>query len=645
MSDILAGSPLIQAAGFALVAFLWQGAAIGLVALLLSVSFRRASAATRYLLGCVALATLTVAPVVTMASRLEESSAPARPGDSALSRSVATNVLVAKTETSGELAQGAHQVVDSRWSIVVIVWSVGVTVLGLHLLRGGLLVARLRRAGSPLVAADQLEALARLARRLRLTRPIRLVQSWAIDVPAVVGWVRPVVIVPMSALTGLSASHFEAILAHELGHVRRHDYLVNLIQRAVETLLFYHPAVWWVSSWIRREREHCCDDLAVSVCGDRVRYAHALRALEELRINAPALAMGARGGELVGRIRRLVNRTPDPLPGWPGGLAMIVPLIAFLTMANPEMSASAVSLPLPIVESKVTAFLPAGPPPAMPVDLFATAPTAVVSSTTPAAGRTTVQASGSISVTLTDPAGGVLPGATIVLRSRATTVVRTTVTMSSGSFTFSDLAAGVYDLNVSLSGFKQNQSVVNLAAGHQVTMTIPLELGTIAEEVNVIGRSGQPAPAAAQLPSTLQTATDYRAAALYYYDREDYAQADLMMTRAIELMQASQPARPDTTASHGPLWIGGDVRAPIKTHDVRPVYPSAALAAGSEGTVLISAIVSRDGSVAGANVTSTPSVFDDAALGAVRQWVFQPTLLNGVPVEVLMNVTVHFKTQ
>ena len=105
-----------------------------------------------------------------------------------------------------------------------------------------------------------------------------------------IGWLRPVILFPASALTGLSAEQLEALLAHELAHIRRYDYLVNLLQTTVETLFFYHPAVWWVSAQVRQEREHCCDDLAVAACGDVLTYARALTALEQLRGSEPQLA-------------------------------------------------------------------------------------------------------------------------------------------------------------------------------------------------------------------------------------------------------------------------------------------------------------------------------------------------------------------
>src|SRR2546427_550248 len=134
-------------------------------------------------------------------------------------------------------------------------------------------------------------AAARLAARLGVSRPGRVLESAVVQVPAVVGWLRPVILLPASALTGLTPQQLDVLLAHELAHVRRYDYLVNLVQSAIEILLFYHPAVRWVSRRVREEREHCCDDLAVAVCGDAHLYARALLMMESLRAKTPALAL------------------------------------------------------------------------------------------------------------------------------------------------------------------------------------------------------------------------------------------------------------------------------------------------------------------------------------------------------------------
>jgi GWxTD domain-containing protein len=154
--------------------------------------------------------------------------------------------------------------------------------------------------------------LQKLSRRLKVMRAIKLVNSAMVQVPTVIGWLRPVILIPVGCLVGLSANQTEGLLAHELAHIRRHDYLVNIFQSAVETLLFYHPATWWISNQIRREREHCCDDLAISISGDPLSYAKALSFLAERRSSAPAVALGASGGSLATRIRRLLGGTEPP---------------------------------------------------------------------------------------------------------------------------------------------------------------------------------------------------------------------------------------------------------------------------------------------------------------------------------------------
>ena len=198
-------------------------------------------------------------------------------------------------------------------------WLAGVALLSVYHLGGWRQTRRLTRTGRPL--GEDLEATVRsLASRLGVERAVRLLESSAVPVPAVIGWLRPAILVPASTLAGLAPRQLEAVLAHELAHIRRHDYLVNLLQTVVETLLFYHPAVWWVSSQVRRERESCCDDLAVAICGDRLVYARALADLEGLR-SSPRLAMAADGGSLLERIRRLVGAPAPRSPrSWLAGV-------------------------------------------------------------------------------------------------------------------------------------------------------------------------------------------------------------------------------------------------------------------------------------------------------------------------------------
>src|SRR3989454_6019086 len=198
---------------------------------------------------------------------------------------VAAWPVVPESPAAAVAAARLRTTIEPTLPWIVVVWFGGVLVLSLRLTSGWLVARRLGRTATHPVPEACREALARLAARLRVTRPVRVLESAVIQVPAVIGWLRPVILLPASALTGLTPLQLDALLAHELAHVRRYDYLVNLLQSAVETLLFYHPAAWWVSRRVREEREHCCDDLAVAACGgDAHVYATALLGMEQLRL-------------------------------------------------------------------------------------------------------------------------------------------------------------------------------------------------------------------------------------------------------------------------------------------------------------------------------------------------------------------------
>lgn len=226
---------------------------------------------------------------------------------------------------------------------IVAAWLGIVCLLSLRLLLGYGRVRRIRRLSCESLGVSWTEKLVDLANQLRVSRPVRLCQSALVEVPTVIGWLRPVILFPASALAGLSPAQLEAILAHELAHVRRHDYLVNLLQNLIETLLFYHPAVWWVSRQLSQERELCCDDLTVLVCGDRMVYATALAMLEESRCAAGGLALAATGGSLLGRIRRLAGlpTQSDRSGWWLAGTVALLLVGAFLFVSRGSLIAAA----------------------------------------------------------------------------------------------------------------------------------------------------------------------------------------------------------------------------------------------------------------------------------------------------------------
>jgi TonB family protein len=315
---------IAQALTSALLHFLWQGLLVALILWGALFLLRKRSANSRYLAACVALALLTLAPVVT--TGILYTQAASAPSASIVAPSPAHQAHAAQ-DAPGTPRQAWIGMVES-WALPC--WSVGVLLFSFRLVWGCRQVSALRRRGEP--ASPSLRAtVAALARRLGVAQPVRLLITAAQDSPSVVGWIRPVILIPSATLLGLTTEQLEAVLSHELAHIRRHDYLVNVLQILVETLLFYHPAVWWTSRRIRHERELCCDDLAVGSCGDALCYARALTKLERLRITTPALALGSSGGSMLYRIERLVGaRSQEYGPSkLTGILAMTLALSGF----------------------------------------------------------------------------------------------------------------------------------------------------------------------------------------------------------------------------------------------------------------------------------------------------------------------------
>lgn len=343
MTELLGVSPLVRAIGVALVEFLWQGALLAGVAGAMLLLMRRSSPSARHAVACTALAAMAVASGLTAWSAYVPDREPI---------GIAVEVETAPTLAGlGGTGTPAATIVSDAWlPAVVLAWMIGVLGLAARLGVGWIGVGRMRRSGIDLSPDRQRDLLA-LAGRVGVARFVRLAESARVVVPTVIGWIRPVILLPTSTLSGLSPEQLDAILIHELAHVRRHDYLINLGQSVVETLLFYHPAVWWLSKRIRAERELCCDDVVVAACADRVMYARALASLEEHRLQTAALSLGADGGNLVGRIRRLLDTTPAerrrPAAAVVAGLIAALPLLFVVEMRGSVAAAPDILLSTP----------------------------------------------------------------------------------------------------------------------------------------------------------------------------------------------------------------------------------------------------------------------------------------------------------
>ena len=346
--ELLTG-PLAQALGWALLHLLWQATIVaGILAAVLALMSRQ-SANARYVVSCGALALVFALFVATTVRAYDPAAAPIvltteTASDTMKVPLTQLPVLIAESAAAGlrDRALSAAASARNHLPSIVAIWLMGVVLLSSRLLVSWMRAKRLARRGSHPASAEWQRVATRLSDALGLRRAVTLLESAAVEVPSVIGSLRPIILLPASTLTGMTPEQIEMVLAHELAHIRRHDFLVNLLQAVVETLMFYHPAVWWMSRRVRIERENCCDDLAVAVCGNPIQYARALTRLEELRASALPTVIAANGGSLLERIRRIAAGRAEGTTSssrWAAAVTMLV--ILGLAVAIPSLPALA----------------------------------------------------------------------------------------------------------------------------------------------------------------------------------------------------------------------------------------------------------------------------------------------------------------
>jgi beta-lactamase regulating signal transducer with metallopeptidase domain len=325
---------VLRTLGWTLLHFLWQGAGIAALFAVASAVCRSTSA--RYALAVGALVLMLVSPVVTFMWLHAQANPAVRTGaEGALTWAETSTQHATALSGSRAPAAGTRGEQPSGMLWLVEAWFLGVLLLSLRTAGGLILIERMRRKEIKPVGAELYARCMALQQKMGLDRVIRYCECHRLDAPAVLGWFRPVVLLPMRALTGLTEEQIGAVIAHELAHIRRFDCFVNLFQIATETLLFYHPAVWWVSQRIRAEREHCCDDEAIAICGDAVNYARALTLMEKWR-TAPALVMAANRSPLAERVVRLLG-----LNGATGRTRMAGLGVSFVCLAGALLAGNA----------------------------------------------------------------------------------------------------------------------------------------------------------------------------------------------------------------------------------------------------------------------------------------------------------------
>jgi beta-lactamase regulating signal transducer with metallopeptidase domain len=482
--------------------------------------------------------------------------------------------------------------------VVVAVWAAGGMVMAAALLLGIRRLARLEARCTPVTTGAWRELTDELAVACGVRRRVAVLQSDDPSLLITCGVLRPRIILPSGAASWTDDRR-RSVLRHELAHIRRHDAAVQLAAEALRVLQWINPLVWVACRRLRQESEYACDDAVLRGGVDATDYAtHLLDIARHLsrrrvvRASAPAIAdPSTLERRIVAMLHRQNNRAPLGRRGWGVALAALGLTIPLAAVG----SGSAVE-PTVAIEPAADVVLPTVPPAHEPV----------------AARRATSKpqtAPGSIAGTILDQSGGTLPGVFVTITNVASGAQVTTRTNASGRFTAGQLPAADYELTAQLPGFATLVQRVTLAAGATVSGTLTLPVGRLQETITVACA----ASVSARVRVIIAT----------------------IANGIVPRLAAQEPAQP--------IRVGGNLRAPRKILDVRPVCP--ATPPVSDTVVTITATIGVDGTVTDlepAPGTDSPAEVVDAAVTAIRQWKFTPTLLNGSPVEVEMTVRVTF---
>ena len=332
---------LINSVGWTLLHFLWQGLLIALVTAVGLRLLRRATPVYRYNFACTGLLACLLWPAAELYLRVNNgvgAGASARMADAFLMRG------------AGGAGGGLLGYLQDHLLWIVGFWALCAVALALRMVLG---LVWIRSTARKHVGDARLQAcVSRMSAQFGVTRVVRLRVVDNLSSPITAGWLRPLILVPASLVSGMPHELLAALLAHEMAHIKRLDYLVNLGQHVVEILLFYHPAVWWLSSRIRAEREQIADDIAASHTGDPRTLAHALSQLERLQFAKTHLAVAASGGDLVARVRRLLRPETQAL-NWKAAIPVFGLIAACLGMlahatSRPSLESAAVSVRPPV---------------------------------------------------------------------------------------------------------------------------------------------------------------------------------------------------------------------------------------------------------------------------------------------------------
>lgn len=323
-SNLLPG-PAVSAFGWTLIHSIWQGTLLMLIAVAAFYYLRKKSANTRYLTGVGFLFAQVVASVGTFIYYYPKTIS-AVTNVNTLARYTALSASRTWAEVSRELPLTfkVQMWLTAHLHELVICWLIGSGILLLRFAGGWIFTERLRINAKIVMDKEWRARFGVIIAKMDISKAVEFRETAKVLTPLVIGTLSPVVLIPIGLLSGFSTAQVEAILAHELAHIRRNDYLINMLQSFVEVIFFFHPAIWWLSEKVRVEREHCCDDIALAVCGDKMSLAHALVKVAEWQ-STPGLAMAFASKKplLLHRVQRVLGLNPKPVRTFSSLPAMI----------------------------------------------------------------------------------------------------------------------------------------------------------------------------------------------------------------------------------------------------------------------------------------------------------------------------------
>jgi len=645
----ICGLPLVHALGWTLLHLCWQGTVVAVVLwCVLGVLGGRSSRA-RYAAACLALGLMIALPLATFAHL---ASAEYRMRAAFDGPAVAIGPGMVVRVGAGELTvpwpERIAVALDQALPWMMMAWFAGV-VLFVARLNVGLMVARrMRLVATTAVPAELQQAFDALRRRLGVARAVRLMHSALVQAPTVIGWLRPVVLIPASCLTGLSTMQIEAVLAHELAHIRRHDYLVSVMQSVIETLLFYHPAVWWVSRQVRQERECCCDEMAVAVGGDRLAYARALSVLAERRSYSPEFVLGANGGVLMMRIKRLLGRTEGSAATQLASIALLAALVvAAGATAGKLAHAQSGAAQTGSSTAQAAAVDAAQEPSDAPHPLLSTA------------GQ---QTDTEIKQRLQDSSAAT-QDYSAALQDSSAAMQQMNGNLAQFDKVSPEVQKQMEDAQRQLQNAQRQlrdaQKKLNNEQFKKHMEDAQRQLQDAQKKLNNEQFKKQMADAIAKAARVnspeFKKQLDDAMKAMEKVNTPEYSKKmEELLAQNAAVQEPGAPSVPVTPPAPVPIVRlpqaapGGQVRvsaavvAGMSLSKIDPVYPAEAKEKHVQGAVIMHATISKTGTMENLTVISGPEELRQSAIDAVSKWTYKPYLLNGQPMEVETSITVNY---